>query len=693
MNFTRKASFTLALAIGLTSTPMAWTAEAVIEEMVIFGVRENRVSKGATGLAMDFKDTPQSISVISQEMMESFGASDINSALGLSPGLRVERIETNRSNYTARGFDIRNTQIDGVGMTNSWGIVTGDFDTYGYEKIEVVRGANGLLTGTGNASGTVNFVRKRPTNSAQGEIRATAGSWGSRRLEADYSTPFTESGNWAGRAVIATEESDSYLDGRSDERTFLYGVIDGQLTENSTLAIGVSYNDSNTDGNLWGALVFANNDGTQAEWDVGASTAQDWAFWNVETQTAFIEYAYYLPNDWELEASYNYRSSEEDNQLFYVYTIGGLDPDTGLGLYGWPGSYPGESNADIFELSLTGGYEAFGAEHELMVGINYAKGSTDEAIRAVASTEPAFGALPAFPYGMDVVAEPNWGPAAVYNEREDKLTRISGATRLHFGSFKAIFGFNAIDFERTATSLETPMAEDEISPYLGFTFDVNEDFVAYASYSDIYEPQDKYDFDEQYLAPTKGKNYELGVKSEWLDDRLLATLAVFKAEQLGIGTRAGINDKGRTYYTGQDVYSEGIELEVAGQINDYTTVSFGATYIDLEDKNGDTTNTWIPEERVTFSVYQELPSLPRLTLGLSGSWQSETSNGDSNHAIPVKQGSYLLADAFARWNFSSDSYVQANVSNLTDEKHITSLYWVGYYGADRNYSLSYAYKF
>ncbi len=693
MNFRTNATYTLVLATGLIGTPEAWSAEVAIEEMVIVGVRESRVSKGATGLAMDFKETPQSISVISQEMMASFGTSDINSALGLSPGLRVERIETSRSNYTARGFDIRNTQIDGVGMTNNWGIVTGDFDTYGYEKIEVVRGANGLLTGTGNASGTVNFVRKRPTNTAQGEVRATAGSWDSRRLEADYSTPFTANGDWAGRVVVAKEESDSYLNGHSDDRTFLYGVIDGQLTENSTLAIGVSYNDSNTDGNLWGALIFANSDGTQAEWDVSASTAQEWSFWDVETHTAFVEYAYYLPLGWELEASYNYRYSEEDNQLFYVYTAGGLDPDTGLGLIGWPGSYPSETNADIFEVSLTGEYNAFGSEHELMLAINHAKGNTDDSIRAVDSSEPAFGALPAFPYPLDVVAEPAWGPKTINNEREDKLTRISGATRMHFGAFKAILGFNAIDFERKATTLERPMEEDEISPYVGFTYDVNQDVVAYVSYSDIYEPQDKYDFDEQYLAPTQGKNYELGVKSEWFDDKLLATVALFKAEQLGIGVNAGLNDNGRTYYTGEDIYSEGIELEMVGQLSDYTSVSFGATYIDLENEDGSAAHTWIPEKRITYAVSQQVPSVEALTLGVTGSWQSETSKADTNHPVPVRQEAYLLADAFARWTFSNDSYVQANVNNITDKKYISSLYWVGYYGAERNFSVSYAYKF
>ncbi|HZN27424.1 MAG TPA: TonB-dependent receptor plug domain-containing protein, partial [Burkholderiales bacterium] len=155
-----------------------------LETILITAKRDDRISKGATGLDLEIKDTPQSISVVTRERMENFGASDINSALRLATGINVEEWETNRTNYMARGFEIKNTQVDGVGLPNDWGIVTGAIDTFGYEKIEVIRGANGLLTGVGNSSGTINYVRKRPTNVTQGSVAATAGSYDERRVEA-----------------------------------------------------------------------------------------------------------------------------------------------------------------------------------------------------------------------------------------------------------------------------------------------------------------------------------------------------------------------------------------------------------------------------------------------------------------------------------------------------------------------------
>lgn len=137
-------------------------AEANIETLEIVGVRQNRISEGATGLALEIDETPQSISIISAEQLKNYSAFNINDALRLAPGINVEEWETNRTNYTSRGFEIKNTQIDGVGLPNDWGIVTGAMEAYGYENIEVIRGANGLLTGVGNASGTINYVRKRP---------------------------------------------------------------------------------------------------------------------------------------------------------------------------------------------------------------------------------------------------------------------------------------------------------------------------------------------------------------------------------------------------------------------------------------------------------------------------------------------------------------------------------------------------
>lgn len=665
-----------------------------METVKITAVRENRISEGATGLATDIQDTPQSITVIDRNLMDDFAADTINDALDLATGLHVERWETNRTNYTSRGFEIKSTQVDGVGMPNNWGLVEGEIDAYGYEKIEVIRGANGLLTGIGNASGTINYVRKRPTNTAQGEVGIKAGSYDSVRLEADYSTPFSASGAWAGRVVTATEKANSHIHGKSDERAFFYGVIDGQLTENSTLAIGYSYQRNNTDGNMWGGLVFTNSDGTQAEWHRSATTAQKWAYWDNINENAFIEYLYLLPNNWEIKLSYDHRVMESDSELFFASTSTGLDPVTGEGLTGWPGKWPLEDRGGIYGVKVNGDFSLFGERHQLVMGYSHATTARNQYTHPFDPAEPAFGPLPAFPYPLNAVPEPRWGARVLDSETDDKLKRLYAASQFNMGRLALVLGVNAVDFKRESSSLGNDLNESEISPYAGVTFDLNENVMLYTSYSDIYQPQDFYDINREYLAPTKGVNYEAGLKSTWLEQRLAANLAVFKAEQKGLGIYAGLDpSSGQYFYEGQDVFSEGFEVELNGKLNEYTTLLTSFVYVDMEDDNGDHANTWVPKRSAKMALSARLPQHDNITLGGGGRWQSRIHRVDGYTGVDVSQREYLTLDAFASWRLLPQSTLKLNVRNITNEKYITSLYEIGYYSAPRTYELSYKYDF
>jgi outer membrane receptor for ferric coprogen and ferric-rhodotorulic acid len=658
-----------------------------VEQITIVGVRSNRVSKGATGLNMEINETPQSISVISSEQIKNFAANNLNDALKLSTGLSVEEWETNRTNFTSRGFDIKNTQIDGVGMPNGWGIVTGAMDSYGYEEIEVIRGANGLLTGVGNAAGTINYVRKRPTNENEGEVGISIGSDSFKRIEADYSVLLTESGSWAARVVAVVEDKESYLDGLSNDRTYLYGVVDGQLTDNSTLAAGFSYQDANTDGNMWGGLVFNYTDGTQAEWDTSASTAQEWTSWDTENTSAFVEYAYIFDNDWEVKATYNKRMPNDPATLFYVY--GAIDKDSGLGLNGWPGRYEDDFDADLFDISVFGEYSLFGNSHEINFGASTSKST---AISYTHSPLSGFVPTPAFPYAMDAIPEPEWGDKTEYANIDMTINRFFGSTKLNISEkFFVVAGINVIDFSRQGVNsgVDIDNNESEISPYIGATYGITEDINLYASYSDIYQPQEQYDYEGYFLDPTKGINYEAGVKTQWLDDNLLATFAVFSAEQDNFATFAGINADGNYYYKGTSIKSKGYEFEVVGRLSDNLNAVFGYTGIVIEDGEGEDTNEWIPKNVINFSLDYTFPQMAELTFGLGGKWQSKI----ENKTYAVKQDSYILVNAFARWNITEQLNVQANINNITDEKYINSLYNIGYYGAPVNGTISLSYSF
>jgi outer membrane receptor for ferric coprogen and ferric-rhodotorulic acid len=675
-----------------------------LEPVLITAQRIDRVSRGATGLDLDIRDTPQSISFVTRDLMDQFNATNINSALRLATGVTVEDWETNRTNYSSRGFEIKNSQVDGVGLPNDWGIVTGAMDAYGYDKIEVIRGANGLLTGVGNASGTMNFVRKRPTNDAQAEVAAIASSWNGRRIEFDANTRLTDDGAWAARFVAAWDDQDSYLRSLQNNRLFIYGVVDGQVGERTTVALGYSHQQADTTGNLWGALVLANSDGSQAVFPRESSTTQDWTWWNTVVQNGFFEINFALSDNWTLKGSYNYRAASEDDQLFYAYTTFGLDPVTAEGLVGWPGKYIGGNHAHLGDLELTGRFAAWGQEHQLMLGISQASSSAWLDNFGIDPGEPAFGALPAFPYSGDVVPEPAWGAREDYSTLGQMMRRAYGAARLDLTDrLTTVLGFNWAEFSRRGTSgFGAPFnqKESQLSPYAGLSFDITGNLLAYASYSDIYQPQDQYDINEVYLDPSKGVNYEIGLKGEWLDRRLLTTFAWFKAKQENLATLAGINGNGNWYYEGVDVDSQGFEIEATGRLTEHLDLVFGFTSLDLEGADGEDIYKWVPRQTVNVSLVGRLPGQPQFSGGLNGRWQSDISTTSTIYTsafdevdVVIRQGSYALLNLFARWNFTDAASLQLNANNVTGEKYLTSLYSVGFYGAPTSYDVSFRYRF
>jgi outer membrane receptor for ferric coprogen and ferric-rhodotorulic acid len=653
--------------------------------------REFRVSKGATNLPMEVKDTPQSISTVDKETLRDFGATGSNDALRFGTGINVEEWETNRTGYNARGFDVMLTQVDGLGMTNDWGLVEGQLDTFLFEKIELIRGANGLLTGVGNASGTINYVRKRPTNKDGGEVQLTAGSHGLKRLALDYNKVLSQDGKWAGRLVVAQEDKDSHLRALNDKRTSLYGVVEGQIGLDGVLTLGLTYQDSKQRSPMWGSLTLPYADGTLADFDVSASTSQDWTRWNNRSYNAFVEYSQTLSPDWEAKVAYNHTKGTGDTKLFYAYTFTGFLNDDNTGLNGWPYRSESESNSDILDVNLTGRFHAFGRQHDAVLGLSH---SMQESLTE-SYAGATFPVLPAFPYAGDVYAEPIWGAKSVAADGEQNITRLYAATRLELtDKLKGIVGINAIRLKRDGTAiygggtnLDNETTE-KVSPYIGATYDITPDTLAYASYSDIFQAQDQRDVNGAFLAPMKGVNAEVGVKAEWLDRKLLTTAAVFGAEQQGLATIAGFDAVAQqNYYEPKDVTSRGFEIEATGRISADTQLTAGFTWLKLTGADGNDIYEWVPRRTLKLRADTRLPTLPKLRVGSAVRWQSDVSKTGG-----AWQDAYVLADAFAAYELSDKATLRLNINNLFDEKYLRTVQYGAIYGAPRTLSISLDYK-
>lgn len=647
-------------------------------------------SKGATGLSLSLRETPQSVSIITRQQMSDFQLNNINQVLDATPGVVVERVETDRSYYTARGFNITTFQEDGIGAPFAHGLVAGDLDSAIYDRVEVVRGANGLLSNTGNPSAIVNFVRKRPAEAFQASAGLSLGSWNTRRLEADVSSPLNASGSVRGRVVAVGQDGDSYLDRYHSDKRTLYAIFEADVSERDTLSAGYTYEKNKTRGQLWGGLPLYDSAGMPTHYGRSTNTAADWSRWNTETQSAFVQAVHRFDNDWQAQAVYTHREIRWDGRLFSVFGL--PDPVTGLGVSGLPGSYDTRNRQDLVDVRASGPFDFLGRRHEAIVGLNYAisrvQGQSWNA-------DPI--ALPPLQAWDGDVAEPAFDQDGGDARFIDRQRAVYAALRLSLTDrLTVIGGLNALQARSSGQNYGTKRdkSDSETTPYAGLVYDINDWLSAYASYTEIFTPQSEVNAQFQQLEPVRGRSYEAGLKAQIFED-MLATLSFFKAKQSNLANFIGMSGD-LALYDGTDVKSQGVELELAGSLTERLQLVAGYTRLSLQDAHGAYTRPYTPREMFRLSATYRVPGLEGLKLGASLNWRSRTYNeGNALPGVRIAQPAYALLNLMARYDISRQVFVAVNVNNVTDKKALTSRYWAdqGYYGAPRNALVSLNWKY
>ena len=677
----------MASTAAFADTP---AADSEAKEVVVIGKRVIKGSAGATGLDLSLRETPQSVTIVTAAQIKEFALTDANQLLATIPGINVEADETDRTYYNSRGFDILNFQVDGVGQPLDWGLQVGALDTALFERIEAIRGATGMLTGTGNPSAVINYIRKRPTKAFQADVTAGYGSWNNVRLTADVSGPLNADGTVAGRFVYARTVSDSYLDYYGTDRSVYYGVLSWDITPKLKATAGYSQQDNLADGVSWGALPLNFTDGTLVDYAVSASSAAPWTYWNSHDHQTFGELSYAFDNGWTVKGIYTRKSYDEDAKLLYPW--GNPDPVTGLGVPAYTALYPSILKQDMFDVVASGDVSLFGREHQVVFGVN----STHSAAYKWEGEGGATYYAPILGGSIAAPAEPVYGNLALQEQIKTDTTRAYGAIHLNFtDKLTGIIGFNAINLEASGTSYgaDQGRSEDKISPYVGAVYDVNANLSLYASYSDIFNPQTESDINRIRLDAAQGKSYEAGIKSEWFDKRLYATASVFKSEQYGLAEWAGtIPGSIDSYYAGIDTFVEGYELEVAGKVTPHWTVNGGWTSLSIKDRDGNDVRTYLPRETLKLSSTYNLPQYRDLKLGAAVRWQNDVSTFSAG--FPFSQDAYSVVDLMTSFRVADRIRANLNVKNAFGEKYFGGLQWdQAFYAAPTSYMLTLDYTF
>ena len=654
-----------------------------------YGVKTQRT---ATRLPLSQRETPQSISVVTRAQIEDFQLNDVNALLTTVPGVSVFAGETDRVYYSARGFDIQTFQIDGIGLPFSFGIQTGSLDTAIYDRIEVVRGAPGLLSPTGNPSAVINFIRKRPYRELRASANAQYGSFDSLRLDGDVSVPLTADGSIRARAVGVYSDGDSYLDRYQLKRWTGYGIVEADLGPNTVISAGYGHQKHESRGAMWGALPLYYTDGTRIDYKRSANYAPDWSRWNVTDRQIFGDLTHDMGNGWTAKLSVLRKATNEDNTLFYV--TGTPSRATGLGITSYPGAFLGETRNLTIDAYAGGPVRVAGRQHDVMFGVM--RGAERYQQSSSYDTAAIGVSLPLSTLLQGSFPRPNF-PAS-YNLSLDTNTRresVYGLVRLNLTDpFKVMLGGNYTHAKSEGVSYLQPTAFDHkrFLPFVGATYDLTGSVSAYASYATIFRPQTEFDIDNRLLDPIKGDNIEAGLKGAWFGGRFNASAAVFQARQDNTAEAAGYDTVlGRTIYRGVDATSQGIELEAGGNPVEGLQVTGGFTTMRVRGDNDQAVRTFVPRNLTRLNVTYAPPALPALKLGASLQHQSRfyfepgSNSVTTGQPIRLTQGNYALLDLLARYDLTPRIAVSANLRNVTNAKYLTALTFdQSRYGAPRS---------
>ncbi|MBV7307126.1 TonB-dependent receptor [Acinetobacter sp. CWB-G5] len=662
-----------------------------------------KATTASTGLALSLKETPQLVSVITRQQMEDQNLTQLTDVVSQAAGLTINQngnIGSDNSPIYARGQTVDNFLLDGVKLISSYSSIFQSQDTALFDRVEVVRGANGLMTGAGSASASINMVRKKPLQDFKASISASAGSWDTYRTDVDVSSPLNQAGTIRGRTVLAYQTGDSYIDRYSEERKIAYGVVEADLTEKTKASLGLSYQKMDISGIARGGLPSFYTDGSLIDWSRSDSNAASWSESDRTTTAYFADIEHQFNGRWKLKGVISRTITASDEIVGYGYARSGINKETGAGtlLYGSHWDY--EPTQDLFNLTLNGSFDLLNQSHDVVLGTTYARSKNKRPTYSGWSVNTLDNI---FEWDGHNPTRPEM-PIDGWYSNDEKSQSVFGAVRLKLADPLAVILGTRLenwqrvdkDYTNSDQKLVTSIREEKnkLIPYVGITYDLTEQWTGYASYTNIFLPQDKQTTTGSYIDPLVGNSTELGIKGEFFDNQLNFGAAIYQTQE----DNKSIAIEGKTAPNGSQAYrtesgtkSRGFELETTGKLTDTWQLSASFSRNLSQDKNGKNLNTSIPNNTAKLFTTYTLPYLDEaLTVGGGLRWQSEIYQDNESNKTRFTQDSYTLVDLMARYKINENLVVNFNLNNLFNEKYHLST-TNSYYGAPTNFRVGLKY--
>ncbi len=660
------------------------------------------------------KETPQSVTVITRKMLDDQNLNTIDQVMEKTPGITLYDSPMGGKYFYSRGFRMTGQyQYDGVPLDMGSSYVQADSfssDMAFYDRVEILRGAAGMLKGAGGTAGSVNFVRKRGQATPHTELAISAGSWDNYRAQVDTGGPLNDAGTIRGRAVVTQQTRQYFYDLGERKDQVYYGALDFDLSDDTTLGLGMAYEDVDSRP-CWGGLP-RYSDGSDLK--LGRSTCLNTAWNNSRSKRAtyFADLRQQLNDDWALKVAGVYSRNTQD--IEYAFPSGSVPVGASRSNTLMLASIYDYDQVDYgFDAYVDGRFQAFGQEHELTVGANASRSVKDD-FYAVASLPQRQNVLDPdhhLPKPDDSYYQGNssrGGPSDTRIQQQglystlrlklaDPLTLVMGSRVSWYKSQNdAVAYWRDTRTPTSARSRET----GEVTPFAGVLYDLNDNLTVYASYSSIFTPQGSYrTLDGTTLKPLVGKSYEAGIKGEWFDGRLNSAFSLFRTIQEDAQQDDPACPDSTCSMNSGKVRAQGFEAEVSGEVIERLQVLAGYTYTQtktLEDanrnNNGQPFNSYVPRHLLrVWGDYQLGGALERFTVGAGVNAQSDNFRVSPTSGKHISQAGYAIWNGRIGYRIDDTWSLALNGNNLLDKRYYTTIgteNFGNFYGDPRNFTLS-----
>ncbi|WP_051279545.1 TonB-dependent receptor [Chitinilyticum aquatile] len=625
------------------------------------------------------RDVPQSVTSITQQLMQDQDANTLKDALRNAVGVTFNAAEGGASGdgVRLRGFNTSNDLY----LDNFRDAAQYNRDTFNLDRVEVLRGSASMLYGRGSTGGVINQVSKTPFFSNWHEVSATVGTDDYYRVEADLNRQLSE--NVAARLNVMGQNAGSFREGAEMNR---WGVAPSfAIKAGDKARINLSYLHYEED-NVpdYGVPYFEGKPLGPADRFYGLNKF-DYEKTKSDVFTADISYDIapgLLLRNMTRYGEYELDLSASAPGLNLASTRGMLTDNTEIRRSRKLRMRDQDILANITEIS--GQFDTGSVRHKLLGGMEVSR----ETLLTTARSSPC--TLPSTTYGKpDPFRDFSCGPTT-----KTGYSDLSGDTLAFYAQdtieltpqIKVILGARWDDF--TVKFSQQPQAtgrdrNDKVWSYrTGFLYQPDAKQSYYASYGTSFNPSaESYSLDPRgsNTPPEKNRNMEIGAKWDLFDNTLALRTAIFRSEK----TNERVTDiepggpADQPYLLSGKRHTDGIEFEGAGRLSDRWQIFAGVALMDPEiDAVGASANPNevgnMPENAPKYTgnlwtTYQ-IDSSWKVGGGFTAVGKRYTSNANTTY-LP----SYVRTDVMAEWSYR-DYSVQLNVYNLFDTDHYEGLY-------------------